>query len=289
MLHCRAPSCTGAGCGSPAFCPFLFHFHSFLPIGRLVTLHLTQFEGANALSAFRSQQLLTDLVAIHPKITGITARFVHLVASQSAPDSALQQRLQALLTYGESAAVPGQGDAVFVVTPRLGTISPWASKATDIARNCGLDVFRIERITEYAIALKGGLLGGKAELSAAQREHIAALLHDRMTESVLATLDDAASLFTQLTPAPLEYVDVLTGGAQAGREALERANADWGLALADDEIDYLLNAFATLQREVGDAGEALADPLNALDEALLRLDFAAARTTTANLKEILSP
>ena len=125
-----------------------------------MTLHLTQFEGANALSAFRSQQLLTDLVAIHPKITGITARFVHLVASQSAPDSALQQRLQALLTYGESAAVPGQGDAVFVVTPRLGTISPWASKATDIARNCGLDVFRVERITEYAIAIKGGLLGG---------------------------------------------------------------------------------------------------------------------------------
>ena len=107
-----------------------------------MTLHLTQFEGANALSAFRSQQLLTDLVAIHPKITGITARFVHLVASQSAPDSALQQRLQALLTYGESAAVPGQGDAVFVVTPRLGTISPWASKATDIARNCGLGVVR---------------------------------------------------------------------------------------------------------------------------------------------------
>ena len=147
-----------------------------------MTLHLTQFEGANALSAFRSQQLLTDLVAIHPKITGITARFVHLVASQSAPDSALQQRLQALLTYGESAAVPGQGDAVFVVTPRLGTISPWASKATDIARNCGLDVFRVERITEYA-SPEGRAAGGQGRaVRRAARAHcrLAARPDDRI-------------------------------------------------------------------------------------------------------------
>ena len=213
-----------------------------------MTLHLTQFEGANALSAFRSQQLLTDLVAIHPKITGITARFVHLVASQSAPDSALQQRLQALLTYGESAAAPGQGDAVFVVTPRLGTISPWASKATDIARNCGLDVFRVERITEYAIAIKGGLLGGKTELSAEQRGQIAALLHDRMTESVFATRAEAEQLFSTLQAAPMEFVDVLGGG----RAALERANTAWGLALADDEIDYLVDAFTKLGRNPTD-------------------------------------
>ena len=213
-----------------------------------MTLHLTQFEGANALSAFRAQQLLTDLVAIHPKITGITARFVHLVACAAVPDSGLQERLQALLTYGEPAQDVGPDRAVFVVTPRLGTISPWASKATDIARNCGLDVFRVERITEYCIAVKGGLLGGKVELTTEQRGQIAALLHDRMTESVFATRAEAEQLFSTLQAAPMELVDVLGGG----RAALEKANKAWGLALADDEIDYLVNAFTGLQRNPTD-------------------------------------
>lgn len=212
-----------------------------------MTLHLTQFEGSNALSSFRTQQLLTDLVAIHPKITAISARFVHLVASHSAPDAQLQTRLQALLTYGEPAAAADEGE-VFIVTPRLGTISPWASKATDIARNCGLDVFRVERMTEYRVAIKGGLLGGKTTLSPEQRAQIAALLHDRMTESVFATRAEAEQLFTTLAAQPMEFVDVLGGG----RAALEKANKQWGLALADDEIEYLVDAFNGLKRNPTD-------------------------------------
>ncbi|MEJ8294486.1 phosphoribosylformylglycinamidine synthase [Delftia tsuruhatensis] len=215
-----------------------------------MTLHLTQFEGGNALSSFRAQQLLTDLVAIHPKITGIAARFVHLVATDAAPTPALQERLQALLTYGdpyEGPQGPADGTAL-VVTPRLGTISPWASKATDIARNCGLEVFRVERITEYRVVLKSGLLGGKPELSAEQTAQIAALLHDRMTESVFATRAEAEQLFSALEAAPMEFVDVLGGG----RAALETANRQWGLALADDEIDYLVDAFKGLQRNPTD-------------------------------------
>nr|WP_249343420.1 phosphoribosylformylglycinamidine synthase [Delftia sp. PE138] len=213
-------------------------------------MHLTQFEGGNALSSFRAQQLLTDLVAIHPKITGIAARFVHLVATDAAPTPALQERLQALLTYGdpyEGPQGPADGTAL-VVTPRLGTISPWASKATDIARNCGLEVFRVERITEYRVVLKSGLLGGKPELSAEQTAQIAALLHDRMTESVFATRAEAEQLFSALEAAPMEFVDVLGGG----RAALETANRQWGLALADDEIDYLVDAFKGLQRNPTD-------------------------------------
>ncbi|MBA4004932.1 MAG: phosphoribosylformylglycinamidine synthase, partial [Delftia sp.] len=163
-----------------------------------MTLHLTQLEGGNALSSFRAQQLLTELVSIHPKITGIAARFVHLVATDAAPTPALQERLQALLTYGDPYEGPADG-AALVVTPRLGTISPWASKATDIARNCGLGVFRVERITEYRIAFKTGLLsnvlGSAPELSAEQTARIAALLHDRMTESVFATRAEAEQLF----------------------------------------------------------------------------------------------
>nr|WP_233626352.1 phosphoribosylformylglycinamidine synthase [Delftia acidovorans] len=214
-------------------------------------MHLTQLEGGNALSSFRAQQLLTELVSIHPKITGIAARFVHLVATDAAPTPALQERLQALLTYGDPYEGPADG-AALVVTPRLGTISPWASKATDIARNCGLGVFRVERITEYRIAFKTGLLsnvlGSAPELSAEQTARIAALLHDRMTESVFATRAEAEQLFSALDAAPMEFVDVLGGG----RAALETANRQWGLALADDEIDYLVDAFKGLKRNPTD-------------------------------------
>ncbi len=212
-----------------------------------MTLHLTQFEGGNALSSFRAQQLLTDLVAIHPKIIGVSARFVHLVATEGAPVPALQERLAALLTYGDPFDGGSEG-AAFVVTPRMGTISPWASKATDIARNCGLEVFRVERITEYRVALKTGLLGGKTELSAEQTAQIAGLLHDRMTESVFASRAEAEKLFSALQAQPMEFVDVL-GGGQA---ALEKANKQWGLALAEDEIEYLENAFKGLKRNPTD-------------------------------------
>lgn len=212
-----------------------------------MTLHLTQFEGGNALSSFRAQQLLTDLVAIHPKITGIDARFVHLVATEAAVTAEQSQRLAALLTYGDPYEGSGEGVAL-VVTPRMGTISPWASKATDIARNCGLDVFRVERITEYRISLKSSLLGGTPELSSEQLGQIAALLHDRMTESVFATRAEAEKLFTTLAAQPMEFVDVLGGG----RAALEAANKQWGLALADDEIEYLVNAFNGLGRNPSD-------------------------------------
>ncbi|WP_312793307.1 phosphoribosylformylglycinamidine synthase [Diaphorobacter nitroreducens] len=212
-----------------------------------MTLHITPLEGGNALSTFRAQQLQPALAAIHSKIDGIAARFVHLVAGDAAPDAAARERLAALLTYGDPYAGPRDG-MVLYVTPRLGTVSPWASKATDIAHNCGLAVRRIERITEYRISLKGGLLGGKPELSTEQLQQVAALLHDRMTESVVTTLDEAQRLFTELQAEPMAFVDVLQGG----RAALEAANKAWGLALADDEIDYLVNAFTGLARNPTD-------------------------------------
>ncbi len=208
---------------------------------------MTTLAGGNALSSFRAQQLQPALEAIHPKISGIAARFVHLVATDAAPTSAEQERLAALLTYGDPYAGPEDG-AVIIVTPRLGTLSPWASKATDIARNCGIAIRRVERITEYRISLKSGLLGKTPELTAEQLGQVAALLHDRMTESVVADRSAAAALFTELQPAPMEHVDVLAGG----RAALEAANTRFGLALADDEIDYLVNAFNGLKRNPTD-------------------------------------
>ena len=213
-----------------------------------MTLHITQFEGSNALSAFRVQQLLPRLQAIHDRIDGIAARFVHLVASHTEPDAATRERLSALLTYGDAYAGPTQGGEVLVVSPRVGTVSPWASKATDIARNCGLVLHRVERVVEYRISLKSGLLGKAATLSADQRAAVAALLHDRMTESVLPDRSGGQALFAELAPALMEHVDVLGGG----RAALEEANTRFGLALADDEIDYLVNAFTGLQRNPTD-------------------------------------
>ncbi|MFN9727451.1 phosphoribosylformylglycinamidine synthase [Acidovorax sp.] len=212
-----------------------------------MTLHMTTLEGGNALSSFRAQQLQPALEAIHPKITGIAARFVHLVATDAAPSADERSRLAALLTYGDPYTGPHDGVAL-LVTPRLGTLSPWASKATDIARNCGIAIRRVERITEYRISLKSGLLGRASELNAEQLAEVSALLHDRMTESVVADRSAAAALFTELQPAPMEHVDVLAGG----RAALQAANTRFGLALADDEIDYLVTAFTGLQRNPTD-------------------------------------
>jgi phosphoribosylformylglycinamidine synthase len=211
-----------------------------------VTLHITEFEGGNALGEFRVQQLLPRLAAVSDRITGLGARFVHLVATQQPPSAAERERLAALLTYGEPPAGPAEG-ALIVVTPRLGTISPWASKATDIAHNCGIDLKRVERITEYRVTLKSGLLS-RGELSAQQLQDVAALLHDRMTESVLFSREQAAGLFTELQPAPMQQVQLLAGG----RDALEVANTQFGLALADDEIDYLVQAFRDLGRNPTD-------------------------------------
>ncbi|MEA3394387.1 MAG: phosphoribosylformylglycinamidine synthase, partial [Pseudomonadota bacterium] len=211
-----------------------------------MTLHISSFEGGSALSAFRVQQLLPGLQAIHDKISGIAARFVHLVASDTAPDADLKHQLGALLTYGDPYTGPTDGPLI-VVSPRFGTVSPWASKATDIAHNCGLAVHRVERIVEYRLTLKSPLLG-KASLTPEQLGQVAALLHDRMTESAMTTREQACELFTELHPAPMEHVDILGGG----RAALEKANVQFGLALADDEIDYLVKAFNDLQRNPTD-------------------------------------
>ena len=212
----------------------------------LVTLHLCNFEGGSALSHFRAQQLLPRLQAISKNIHAIAARYVHLAAFDQQPSTELQQKMAKLLDYGEPYSGPSVG-VLLVVAPRLGTVSPWASKASDIAHNCGLAVHRVERIVEYRLTLSSRLLG-RAELSVQEHDQLAALLHDRMTESVLATRDAAQALFTDLHAAPMDHVDVLAGG----RAALERANLAWGLALAEDEVDYLVKAFKDLKRNPTD-------------------------------------
>jgi phosphoribosylformylglycinamidine synthase len=219
-------------------------------------LHLLHFEGGRALPSFRAQGLLARLQAACPRITQVSARFVHWAAFDTPPATAQADRLHSLLRYGDPAQADAPGELV-VVMPRLGTVSPWASKATDIARNClgaaavgtgGLALHRIERVTEFRLGVKAGLFGAGKPLSADEREAVAALLHDRMTESVAFEREAAAHLFDARPAAPLEHVDVLG----RGREALVAANTAFGLALSADEIDYLHDAFTRLQRNPSD-------------------------------------
>ncbi len=209
--------------------------------------HLTHFEGGNALSGFRAQALLPRLQAVSPRITGVAARFVHWVCSDAPLTRGDTDKLDALLRYGDPYSGATDGTLI-VVAPRLGTVSPWASKASDIAHNCGLAIRRVERVTEYRLAVKSGLLGGTKALTADELAAAAALLHDRMTESVLPAREHAAHLFDEQPGKPMEHVDVLG----SGRDALVRANTDFGLALSPDEIDYLVDAFTTLQRNPTD-------------------------------------
>ena len=198
--------------------------------------------GAPALSAFRHDKLLSTLKARVEKVSGVYAEFFHFADLSREMDMADQQVLDRILRYGPKASVEESNGQLFLVVPRLGTISPWSSKATDIAHNCGLDaVKRLERGVAYYIQ-------SAQALSAEEAEEVAQLLHDRMVEAVLPSIEDASVLFRNEQPKPLSTVDILSGG----RDALATANGTLGLALADDEIDYLVASFTDLGRNPTD-------------------------------------
>ena len=213
-----------------------------------MTLQTLILEGGNALSDFRIQQLVPRLQAICPDVVGLSGQYLHLVASVTPLEEAAHQTLKQLLTYGDPAPseVNAAASWTLCVSPRLGTVSPWASKATDIAHNCGLSVRRIERLVAYQ--LKFASAEQVIQLSADAKLALADLLHDRMTESILSHASDALALFNELEAQPLLHVDVLQGG----RKALANANQEFGLALAEDEIDYLLSSFQRLGRNPSD-------------------------------------
>ena len=196
--------------------------------------------GAPALSAFRHGKLLEQLTAKVPAVSALYAEFAHFADLDGDLPEAELQVLQRLLKYGPSVPVQEPAGRLFLVLPRFGTISPWSSKASDIAHNCGLQrILRLERGIAYYVA---------GELSEVDAQSVAALLHDRMTQRVLDRMEEAAGLFSHAQPRPLTVVDVLGGG----RAALEQANAELGLALAEDEIDYLVSSFGELGRNPHD-------------------------------------
>ena len=203
--------------------------------------------GAPALSAFRLDKLARKLSAIHPEIKLLHTEYVHF-ADLAGPLSAEREAILAkLLEYGptiseEGHVAKGESSELLLVTPRPGTISPWSSKATDIAHNCGLaEVKRVERGLVYQLTLPAGIDDEK-------HRAVIAMLHDRMTEAVFNDLEQAAQLFLQAEPAELTSVDVLA----RGRKALQEADKALGLALAEDEIDYLVESFTELGRNPND-------------------------------------
>jgi phosphoribosylformylglycinamidine synthase len=207
---------------------------------------ILQMRGSQALSAFRRERLRRDIQARAPQIAAVDAWYWHFAAVSgelAAPDKNVLGRI---LTYGpsvEGSLEPGSGTLLLVV-PRLGTISPWSSKATDIARHCGLDrIVRIERGVVWQFRKLDG-----SPINAVEREAIVPFIHDRMTENVLPDFAQVEALFRTATPAALRTVDVAAGGKQA----LDTANREWGLALSPDEIDYLVENFQRLKRNPTD-------------------------------------
>jgi len=191
--------------------------------------------GSPALSEFRLHKLKQQLAAAGVAVNGLGSHFIHLVDCDGELDKDEIEILNNLLTYGPSMRDTSIDGQTCYVVPRPGTISPWASKATDIAHNCGLGrIRRIERGIEYRIDSEAALPYE--------------LLHDRMIETVFSNLQDCAALFQAQQPRPLSQVDTL----KRGREALVEANVELGLALSADEIDYLAAAYTELERNPTD-------------------------------------
>ncbi|MDB6115653.1 MAG: purL [Lacunisphaera sp.] len=206
--------------------------------------------GSPALSAFRLSKLTHDLTAAGLPIAALSAEFVHVVEVTRELTRAERSILDQLLTYGPSRAAERVHGVVQVVAPRPGTISPWSSKATDIAHLCGLAaVTRIERVVAYTVDIGVSVPPFPlSNMDSAQLKIVRSKIHDRMTQVVFGDLAACETLFRQEAPRPLTTVPLLT----AGRSAVESANVHLGLALAEDEIDYLVAAFQKLGRDPHD-------------------------------------
>ena len=197
--------------------------------------------GTKALSEYRLKQLITQLKTIHPSVNHLSARFVHFIDVNAQLSDQEQDKLSNLLSYGNDVSDEQIQGQTFLVIPRPGTISPWSSKASEIAERCGLlAIKRIERGVEYIVS-------SDTPLNSECKDKIKSLIHDRMVQTVFESID-GLDLFVSHDPQPLQTVSVV----EQGRNALVEANTKLGLALSDDEIDYLVDSFQTLGRNPTD-------------------------------------
>ncbi len=205
---------------------------------------MLQISGSQAVSAFRVNKLLADVQDALPKIgvNKLVSEFQHFIDTDNELSAKHSQVLEKLLTYGPKRRVADNVGQLILVLPRIGTISPWSTKATNIATNTGLvNVKRIERgIAWYVQA--------EQKLNDSQLFELAKLLHDPMVESVVYDFSAAEKLFIEQNPQPLTEVDVLGGG----HAALVSANQTMGLALSEDEIEYLTEQYTAINKNPTD-------------------------------------
>ena len=208
------------------------------------TTLIKNLRGAPALSDFRVKKLLAQCEELQLPVNDIYAEFAHFANLNEALSTSEENVLQQLLTYGPTIEEHQPAGLFLLVTPRPGTISPWSSKSTDIAHNCGLNkVVRLERGIAYYVSINEGVT-----LTSEQEVQVNTLLHDRMMESVFNDFDQASKLFTSSEPGELTAIDIENGG----KTALVNANIELGLALADDEVNYLFENFTKLGRNPHD-------------------------------------
>ncbi|TFH12510.1 MAG: phosphoribosylformylglycinamidine synthase [Nitrosomonadales bacterium] len=204
---------------------------------------MLRFRGGSALSPFRLEKLVDALKPFAPQVSHISAEYWHFCSETRSLREKETIILEKLLSYGaatqKNKTSPGE---LLLVLPRLGTISTWSSKATEIAHHCGLDVVkRLERSVAFYIQSRDGL-------SVEERVLLLPFIHDRMTEAVFSSFNDAENLFQHIEPAPLNIVDIRVGAL----ETLQRSNSEMGLALSSDEIEYLLAHFSHIGRNPTD-------------------------------------
>ncbi|AJI73500.1 phosphoribosylformylglycinamidine synthase [Francisella tularensis subsp. novicida GA99-3548] len=201
---------------------------------------ITIFEGLSALSPFKREKILAAAKKISNKVESVSAQYIHVTELESELNSEQERIVKSLLNYNREYGVAQPMGHTFIIAPRVGTISPWSSKATDIIKNTGIKaVKRIERAI---------LFGVEGQVSASELKQIQDIVHDRMVEEVFSCKDDLHRLFSVTAPKELEFVNVLEKGTQAIKEADKKL----GLALSEQEIEYLADEYTKLGRNPTD-------------------------------------
>ena len=197
--------------------------------------------GPVAETTFRKRKIISQIKSILPEISDLEVRYIHYIDTYSSLDGNQEKILNALLSYGKNPKAVSNRSVNFFVVPRVGTISPWSSKATDIANICGLPIKRIERGRVYSISFSGSLKDEEKNL-------IGSFFYDRMTESLLLSEPSRAQLFKENVPSPLGISSL----SEKGKLALHEKNNSLSLALSDEEIDYLYKGFSVLKKDPTD-------------------------------------
>jgi phosphoribosylformylglycinamidine synthase len=205
---------------------------------------ISSFYGSRIYSEFRKSDLLKEAKESSFDIKGLTSSYLHVVESKEQLSSKDQNSLNQILTYGEDIKEVLVPENTIFIGPRIGTISPWSSRASDIIQNCGIDILRIERLKTISFITRSG-----KSLSQNEKKGLGQLFYDRMTESIFLDQDDINKLFIHHMPKPLNHINI----NDKGISELQSFNKSEGLALSNDEIDYLFKYFSSENRNPSDA------------------------------------